>query len=73
MRALLVLTAVLLVSASCATLNTAGMSEPCRTLYNLCLNNCPSAAPPPPGQDPSTQIEVASCVAGCNERSKACR
>jgi hypothetical protein len=41
MRALLVLAAGQMVCASCATLDTAGMSEHCRNLYDICLSGCP--------------------------------
>ncbi|MBL8910836.1 MAG: hypothetical protein JNM17_09060 [Archangium sp.] len=75
-------------SASCATLNTANMSEPCRNLYNACLNACPAAnarapgavpgnpAPYQPGRNPngiSTQENVARCVSDCNDTAKSCQ
>lgn len=69
--------AVMLVLSSCATLNTAGMSEPCRNLYNACLNTCPSASPQaPPGGTITTQslqTDVAACTQGCNEKARACQ
>ncbi len=37
---------LLLVTSSCATLNTLGMSPACRDLYNACLNSCPQAPAP---------------------------
>jgi hypothetical protein len=73
-RALLGL--VVLGSASCATLNTAGMSETCRNLYNACLNACPNPSTrAPPGPTITTispQADVAGCVNDCNERAKKC-
>lgn len=69
MRALLLLA----VLGGCATLNTAGMSESCRRLYDACLNTCPGATrggPPPTGD---LQIEVAACTNDCNERAKKCQ
>ncbi len=69
MRALL-----LLLISGCATINTAGMSESCKRLYDACLNTCPGAVPgvPPP---PTTelQIDVAACTNDCNERAKKCQ
>lgn len=74
MRPILLL-AVLL--ASCATLNTANMSESCRNLYNACLNTCPSSNPrTPPGQAITTQslqMDVASCTNACNDRARSCQ
>ena len=62
---------------SCATLNTSGMSEPCRNLYNACLNLCPGASTRnPPGTNLNTQrlqIDVASCTNDCNGRAKQCQ
>ncbi len=72
MRALL-----LLLTSGCATINTAGMSESCKRLYDACLNTCPGAArgapPARPTTGPSFQIEVASCTSDCNERAKKCQ
>jgi hypothetical protein len=77
-----------LAGASCATLNTANMSEPCRNLYNACLNACPSSNPRTPGAvsgNPQTnypgpnittvnaQTDVAACVNACNETAKKCQ
>ena len=74
--------------ASCATLNTANMSEPCRNLYNACLNACPSSNARTPGAvsgNPQTytpgpnittvspQLDVAGCVNDCNEAAKKCQ
>ena len=52
------LTFVLLMLSSCATLNTAGMSESCRNLYNACLNTCPTANPRVPPSQSSMQIKA---------------
>lgn len=68
---------VLLALSGCATLNTAGMSEHCRRLYDACLNTCPSSLPAPPvGTNLTTvspQFDVASCTNDCNERARACK
>lgn len=45
---------VVMSSASCATLNTANMSEPCRNLYNACLNACPASNARAPGAIPGS-------------------
>jgi hypothetical protein len=60
---------------SCAALNTAGMSDSCRRLYDACLSSCPGVAPgtPPVQPGPNTQIEIAECTQACNDRAKACR
>jgi hypothetical protein len=64
-----------LLFASCATLNTAGMSDSCRRLYDACLSACPGAAPgsPPITPGPNLQIEVAACTQACNDRAKQCQ
>lgn len=68
MRAIL-----LLLISGCATINTAGMSESCKRLYDACLNTCPGAVRgvPPPTSD--LQIDVAACTNDCNERAKKCQ
>lgn len=65
--------------ASCATLNTSGMSDSCRALYNACLNSCPSAdvnrrVPPGGTAMPTTQpmTDVAHCTNQCNEQARKC-
>jgi hypothetical protein len=63
---------LLLLLASCATLNTAGMSAPCRDLYNACLNTCPTANPRVPPSQSSMQIDVAACTNDCNEKARSC-
>lgn len=66
----------LLVFASCATLNTAGMSEHCKRLYDACLNTCPTALPPmnPTGtSNTNIQIDVAACTSDCNDRARRCQ
>ena len=74
MRTALVVLCVLL--PSCATLNTANMSEACRDAYNACLNSCPSSNPrTPPGGTITTQslqIDVAGCTNACNDRARSC-
>ena len=43
-------TVLVVLLSGCATINTAGMSESCKRLYDACLNTCPGAArggPPP--------------------------
>lgn len=69
--------AVLLLSA-CATLNTAGMSEACKSAYNACLNGCPDAPrqgalTPTPKPPSDLQIDVAACTNDCNERARKCK
>ncbi|MDX2013891.1 MAG: hypothetical protein SFW67_27085 [Myxococcaceae bacterium] len=68
----LLLTVVL---SGCATIDTAGLSEACRRLYDACLSACPGVAPGsiPVSPGPNTQIEIASCTQDCNDRAKACR
>jgi len=67
---------LLLLVVSCATLNTAGMSEACKRSYDACLNTCPGAQQP---GAPNTrmmsdlQIDVAACTNECNERAKTCK
>ena len=66
----------------CATLNTSGMSEPCRDEYNACLDTCqaPSRAsnrfPEGPASNKPRNTEVdfdtPGCVSECNERAKSC-
>ncbi len=78
--------ALLVLFASCATLNTSGMSDSCRTLYNACLNRCPSAqtASRRPIENPNgpaartdssraLMVDVASCTNTCNDEAKTCR
>jgi len=66
-----------LVGLSCATLNTSGMSEPCKRLYNACLDNCAKSQPPQPmpssGNNMNWQIDVASCTNSCNQQAKRCQ
>jgi hypothetical protein len=65
----------LLATTGCATLNTAGMSEPCKRLYNACLNGCPNAAAPSPAALNSMPVrtDVAQCVDECNKQAKSCQ
>lgn len=74
---------LVLVLCSCATLNTAGMSEQCRDLYNACLNRCPqpprvegsnleSLSKAPVG-GPALDIGTASCTRQCNDDQKSCQ
>lgn len=60
----------------CATLNTAGMSEHCRRMYDACLDACAKAQAPRPmpssGNNMNWQIDVASCTNECNQRAKSC-
>lgn len=66
-------------AAGCATLNTAGMSEHCRRLYDACLDSCAKSRLPPPAPASATgnaltwQTEVASCTDACNQQAKACQ
>lgn len=66
-----------LIFCSCATLNTAGMTDHCRRLYDACLNACPSAPAPPPGpvinNTAPAQVDVARCTNDCNERARSCK
>ncbi len=72
MRGWLLLGAVSL--SGCATLNTSGMSEHCRRMYDACLNGCPNARTPGPEVvTPDWRIDVAECTNACNERGKSCR
>ena len=70
---------LLLLLPSCATLNTMGMSESCKRLYDACLNTCPGATaaaqahPSFRSDKPSSQIEVAACTSDCNDRVRNCR
>jgi hypothetical protein len=66
---------VLLPLLGCAPLDRLRMSEPCRALYDSCLNGCPK---PPRMNDPAGgardfQIEQAACTNRCNEQAKACK
>ena len=71
--------ATFLLLCSCATISTAGMSEPCKAAYNACLNGCPDAARsgnpnPPPSAIPMTiKPEVASCTDDCNRQARSCK
>ncbi len=71
--------ALLLLLAGCATLNTAGMTEACKSSYNACLNSCPDAPrqgglDSPIARPPADlQIDVASCTNACNERARNCK
>jgi hypothetical protein len=68
--------------SSCATLNTASMSEPCRNQYNACLDNCQPPGPAsnripegPPPNGPNVgelDFDTPSCVLDCNEQAKRC-
>lgn len=71
MRGLLLV--LLLVLPGCATLDTLGMNERCRDAYNSCLNSCPSAATPAPGELKNLRPDVAGCTFECNERARQCR
>jgi hypothetical protein len=76
MRALALLGAV--VVSGCATLNTSGMSEPCKRLYDACLNSCersklPPSSPPTSGGSPDWQMDVAKCTDDCNKQAKSCQ
>jgi hypothetical protein len=58
----------------CATLNTAGMSESCKRLYDACLNTCPGASRDGrPVQGSLTQMEIAACTDRCNEQARRCQ
>ena len=69
----------LLLLTSCATLNTAGMSEACKSAYNACLNGCPDAPrrggidSPIAHPEADLQIDVASCTNACNEKARKCK
>lgn len=68
----------LLVLARCATLNTMGMSESCKRLYDACLNTCPgatAAAQVSTGfkANQGWQVDVASCTDDCNGRARDCK
>lgn len=65
--------ALLLMLSGCATIDTAGMNESCRRLYDACLNTCPGAARGGPPQLGDLQTGVAACTDDCNERAKKCR
>lgn len=67
----LVLGLVLL--SGCATLNTSGMTESCRRLYDACLNGCPDARSPAPGQLQEWRMDVASCTDDCNKQARKCQ
>lgn len=60
----------------CATLNTSGMSEHCKRMYDACLDACAKSQvprpPPPSGNDMNWKIEVASCTDDCNRQAKSC-
>ena len=70
---------LLLALARCATINTTGMSESCKRLYDACLNTCPGATPAAQthpafrSDKPSSQIDVAACTSDCNERGRNCK
>ena len=82
MRTVLVVRVVVglvLALSGCATLNTAGMSEHCKALYNACLNTCPGAQREG-RQEPnirrlpnSAEVDTAQCVNRCNEQGRACK
>lgn len=65
--------------AGCATLNTMGMSESCKRLYDACLNTCPGATaaaqthPAFRSDKASWQTDVAACTSDCNERGRNCK
>lgn len=71
--------AALLLLCSCATLNTAGMSAPCKAAYNSCLNACPDAARPGNPDPPVTAVQddvnprIASCTYSCNQQASKCK
>ena len=64
---------------SCAALNTAGMSEPCKVSYNACLNGCPDApregspTPPPTARTNQVNPGIADCTARCNKQADSCK
>lgn len=59
--------------ASCATLNTAGMSETCKRLYDACLNTCPGARQADTmSRSSQDHMAAASCTADCNHKAKNC-
>lgn len=66
---------LMLVAPGCATLNTAGMSESCRRLYDACLDGCPRANAPPDGSLAQTawRTDVAACTDQCNQQAKHCQ
>ena len=66
-------TVLVVLLSGCATINTAGMSESCKRLYDACLNTCPGAARGGPPPTSNLQIEVAACTNDCNERAKKCQ
>lgn len=65
--------ALAVLGGGCATLNTSGMTEHCRRLYDACLNSCPSSASPGPAQLPEWRMDVASCTDDCNKQAKKCQ
>jgi hypothetical protein len=56
--------------ASCATLNTMGMSPFCRDSYNLCLDGCPK---PPEIDRHDIDTITPSCVDQCNKNAETCK
>jgi hypothetical protein len=68
-----------LLLCSCATLDTAGMSEHCKAVYNSCLNACPDAARPGNPDPPVTAVRddlnprVANCTSACNRQARGCK
>ena len=75
------LPAAFLLLCCCATINTSGMSESCKSASNACLIGCPDAArlgspsPPPtaPGYEGNLNPAIASCTDDCNKRAKLCK
>lgn len=67
----------ILLLLGCAPLNPATLSEPCRYVYNSCLNRCPKADSPPAGDSLPivfrAQPNVAACTEQCNEQASSCR
>lgn len=62
----------LLALASCATLNTVGMTPRCRDEYNACLNGCPKPRQNPNPNQISPDFDTPSCTQECNSASKRC-
>ncbi len=57
---------------SCATLDSSRMTERCNGLYNACLDTCPKAPAPQPGQLMDVHYDTAQCVDRCNAQAKQC-
>ncbi len=59
--------------ASCATLNTAGMTPACQGLYNVCLNKCPQPKSDPKLPDFWGGWKTSACVEKCNGDAHLCK